>query len=80
MVLCAYYDILVVTPCSLTGFTNITEEHAVTLFRITLPARVGIAVGTATRYRQDGAGIECQWRRHFTHPSRLALGPTQLPS
>jgi hypothetical protein len=27
----------------------------------------------------DGAGIESRWRRDFPHPSRPALGPTQLP-
>ena len=32
----------------------------------------------ATRYGLDGSGIESRWRRDFPHPSRPALGPTQL--
>ena len=36
-------------------------------------------VGIATRYRLDSPGIESQCGRDFLHPSRLALGPTQLP-
>jgi len=32
----------------------------------------------ATRYGLDGPGIESQWRRYLTHPSRPALVPTQL--
>jgi hypothetical protein len=34
-------------------------------------------VGVATRYRLDGPGIESRWGRHFSQPSRPALGPTQ---
>jgi len=35
------------------------------------------AVGTATRYRFDGPGIESRWgERDFPHTSRPALGPT----
>ena len=37
------------------------------------------SVGTVTRYGLDGPGIESRWRRHFPHPSRPALGPTQPP-
>jgi len=37
------------------------------------------AVGVATRYGLDGPGIESQWGRDFTNPSRPVLGPTQLP-
>jgi hypothetical protein len=33
----------------------------------------------ATRYGLDGPRIESLWRRHFPHPSRLALGSTQPP-
>jgi hypothetical protein len=36
-------------------------------------------VDIATHYRLDGPGIECQWWRDFLHPSRPALGTTQLP-
>ena len=36
-------------------------------------------VGIATRYGLDGPGIESRWGRDFAHPSRPALGPTQLP-
>ena len=35
-------------------------------------------VGIATGYGLDGPGIESRWRRDFPHPSRPALGPTQL--
>ena len=35
--------------------------------------------GIATRYGVDGPGIESRWGRDFPHPSRTALGPTQLP-
>jgi hypothetical protein len=37
------------------------------------------SVGIATSYRLDGPGIESWWRRHFPHPSRPALCPTQPP-
>jgi hypothetical protein len=37
------------------------------------------SVGKATRYGLDGPGIESRWKRDFPHPSRPALGPTQLP-
>ena len=39
--------------------------------------------GERSRYsdliRLDGSGIESRWGREFRHPSRPALGPTQLP-
>ena len=34
--------------------------------------------GIATRYVLGGPGIEYRWGRAFSHPSRPALGPTQL--
>ena len=37
------------------------------------------SVGIATRYGQDGPGIESRWGRDFPLPSRPALGPTQPP-
>jgi hypothetical protein len=39
----------------------------------------GSSVGIATGYGLDGPGIECRWGRDFSHLSRPALGPTQLP-
>jgi hypothetical protein len=38
------------------------------------------SVGIATRYRQNGPGIESRWRRDFPRPSIPALGPTQPPT
>jgi hypothetical protein len=41
---------------------------------------IGLFVGrnnsadTVTRY---GPGIEFQWEQHFSHPFKVALGPTQ---
>jgi hypothetical protein len=37
------------------------------------------SVGIATRRGLDGPGIESRWGRDYPHPSRPALGPTQLP-
>ena len=37
------------------------------------------AVGIATRYELDGLMIESQWRRNFTHPSRIPTESTQPP-
>ena len=37
------------------------------------------SVGIVTRYGLDGPGIESPWGQDFPHPSRPALGPTQLP-
>jgi hypothetical protein len=45
---------------------------------IFLGGRVSIVV-LATSYGLDGAGFEPRWERNFSHPSRLALGPTKLP-
>jgi len=39
-------------------------------------ARVSSA-GVATRYGLDGPGVESQWARDISHPSRPALGLTQ---
>jgi len=36
-------------------------------------------VGIASRYGLDGPGIESQWRRDFSQPSRPAMWPTQPP-
>jgi len=35
-------------------------------------------LSSATRYGLDGPGIETRRERDFPHPSRPALGPTQL--
>ena len=37
------------------------------------------SVGIATSYGLDGPGIESLWGRNFSHPSRLAMWPTQSP-
>ena len=37
------------------------------------------AVGIATRYELDGPRIESRRGRHFPHPYRLTLRPTQPP-
>jgi hypothetical protein len=46
----------------------------------TCDSNPGSVVSIATGYGLDGLGIESQWRRDFTHPSRPALGPTQPPA
>ena len=38
-----------------------------------------ISIRLATRDWLDGPGTESRWWRDFPHPSRPALGPTQLP-
>jgi hypothetical protein len=45
---------------------------------ITLVGRDNV-VGITIPYGLDGPGIEPRWQRHFSHPSRPALGPTQPP-
>jgi len=35
--------------------------------------------GIANRYGLSGQGIKYQWQRAFPHPSRPAVGSTQLP-
>jgi hypothetical protein len=37
------------------------------------------SVGIATGYGLDNPEIEPRWGRHFSHTSRLALGPTRPP-
>ena len=37
------------------------------------------SVGIATGYRMNGTVIESRWGRNISHPSRPALGPTQVP-
>jgi hypothetical protein len=37
------------------------------------------SVGIATRHGLNGPGFESWWWWDFPHPSRWALGPTQLP-
>jgi hypothetical protein len=37
------------------------------------------SVGIATRYEQDGPGIESRWELDFPHPTEPALGPTKPP-
>jgi hypothetical protein len=36
------------------------------------------SVGIATRYGVDESAIDSWWRQNFSHPSRPALGSTQL--
>jgi hypothetical protein len=37
------------------------------------------SVGIATRYGQDGPGIDSRWEPGFPHSSRPVLGPSQPP-
>jgi hypothetical protein len=37
------------------------------------------SVGKTSRYGLEGPGIESLWGRHFSHPSRPALEPTEPP-
>ena len=48
-----------------------------TVSLINSSAYVATGPGIATRYGLDGPGIESWWERHFPHPSRPALWPTQ---
>jgi hypothetical protein len=38
-----------------------------------------LTIYSASRYGLDGAGIESSFQARFPHPSRPALGPTQVP-
>ena len=51
------------------------------IIHVNMEVRVGrdSSVGIVIHYRLDGLEIESQWGgRDFQHPSRQALGPTQL--
>ena len=65
--------------CKAVNVTN-TRTHP-KFYKEEIHSHVGrdSSVGIATRYGLDGPGIEFRWGRHFTHPSRPALGPTQPP-
>jgi hypothetical protein len=56
------------------------QTENITIFSST-SAYVGrdSSVDIATGYGLDGPGIESRWWRDFSHMSRPALGPTQLP-
>jgi len=60
-------QLLPVAPKSLEAPATEDKKCVVDIF--TLP----------THYGLDGPGIESRWWRDFPHPSRPALGPTQLP-
>ena len=45
--------------------------------KFALVESTNLKVDIATGYGLDGLGIETQWGRDFSHPSRPALGPTQ---
>jgi hypothetical protein len=50
------------------------------ILRVTAPHRGrDSVVGIVTCYGLEGPGIESRWGRHFSHLSRPALGPSQLP-
>jgi len=66
---------------SLCRITDCSDEEIFPGFEVPTAQNVGrvSSVGTATGYLLDGPGIESRWVRYFPHPSRQALGPTQLP-
>jgi len=70
----SFHDLYLVTLPS--AFTNNCEELILALLHL---VRRDSSVGIATGYELDGVGIESRWWRDFPHPSRTALGPTQLP-
>jgi hypothetical protein len=57
---------------------RISRTQNITIILILMVGRDSV-VGIAIRYGLDGLGIESRWGRDFPHPSRPALGPTQLP-
>jgi hypothetical protein len=61
----------------LSGYSSI-YSFIVTVF---IQRGPGSSVGIVTGYGLDGSGIESWWGggRDFSHTSRPAVGPTQLP-
>ena len=68
-----FFDPLVIY----TKIINMSVTHIIYTLQLTVGQ--DSSVGIATHYGLDGPGIDSRWGRDFPHPSRPALGPTQLP-
>ena len=63
------------------GFTSPPKEGVLRIFSyiyIYIHTHVYVEIGIGTHHGPEGPRIESRWDRYFPHPSRLAMGPTQL--
>jgi len=58
---------------------HVPREHGVATIIIIIIITVKCIIIIIIIIIRDGPGIESQWGRSFTHPSKPALGPTRHP-